>query len=105
MEDRFEYLPETFNSMLWAAGTCAAAPQTKHCHDPATWQTWEALVAEHPDDMGIHALHALRIGLCVKVDRNELTIAQATTIFEEARVALREKKERQLLQKEGLLTL
>ena len=49
---------------------------------------WEALIREHPDDMQIHALHALRIGLCFKVDRGDISISQATVIFENMRSAL-----------------
>lgn len=48
----------------------------------------EALIREHPDDMQIHALHALRLGLCLKVDRGDLTIDQANEIFENMRSAL-----------------
>ncbi|WP_153304205.1 hypothetical protein [Desulfovermiculus halophilus] len=38
--------------------------------------------------MGIQALHALRIGLCQKVDNDVLTIREATRIFEDMREAL-----------------
>ncbi len=38
--------------------------------------------------MQIHALHALRLGLCFKVDRGGLTVKQATDIFESMRRAL-----------------
>jgi UDP-N-acetyl-D-mannosaminuronate dehydrogenase len=49
---------------------------------------WEALIQEHPYDMQIHSLHALRLGLCFKVDRGDLTVSQATEIFENMRSAL-----------------
>jgi hypothetical protein len=55
---------------------------------------WEALIQEHPDDMQMHALHALRIGLCFKVDRGDLTVSQATDIFENMRSALIDAKKR-----------
>lgn len=38
--------------------------------------------------MGIQTLHALRIGLCQKVDKEVLTIPEATKIFEDMRQAL-----------------
>ena len=38
--------------------------------------------------MGIQALHALRIGLCQKVDDEMLTVQEATKIFENMRQAL-----------------
>jgi hypothetical protein len=49
---------------------------------------WEALIQKHPDDMQIHALYALRRGLCFEVDRGDLTVDQATEIFENMRSAL-----------------
>jgi hypothetical protein len=42
----------------------------------------------------MHALHALRIGLCFKVDRGDLTVSQATDIFENMRSALIDAKKR-----------
>jgi len=58
------------------------------CHDAASRQEWQDLLARHPQDMDVHTLHALRLGLCLKVDRGELSVVEATTIFEEARRAL-----------------
>jgi hypothetical protein len=45
------------------------------------------------DNQSIHALHALRLGLCFTVDRGELTVSQATEIFENLRSALNDAKE------------
>jgi hypothetical protein len=45
----------------------------------------------------------LRLGICLKVDRDELTLDEGTAIFEEARTALmaqqQEAKRRAVLQK------
>ena len=62
------------------------------CKDPSTWDHWNRLIARHPDDMSLQALHALRIGLCQKVDKGNLTVEQATTIFETVRKALIEQQ-------------
>ena len=51
------------------------------------------IVSDNPDDMELHTLHALRIGLCVKVDRGQLAIDQATNIFETARETIIEKRD------------
>ncbi len=51
------------------------------CNDPDATLQWESLVQEHPDDMQIHTLHALSVGLCLKVDRGELSIDLAEEIF------------------------
>ena len=45
-----------------------------------------------------YALHALRSGLCFKVDRGDLTVSQATQIFENMRSALISAKEKELEQ-------
>jgi hypothetical protein len=46
------------------------------------------MVQEHPGDLQIHAFHALRLGLCFKVGRGDLTVSLATEIFENMRSAL-----------------
>ncbi len=51
---------------------------------------WEVLIQKHPDDMLIYSLHALMLGLCFKIDRGDLTVDQATEIFENIRSALQE---------------
>ena len=38
--------------------------------------------------MQLHTIHALRFGLCFKVHRGDLTLRQATDIFEGARSSL-----------------
>lgn len=37
-------------------------------------------------------LHALRLGLCLKVERGDLTVDNATEIFEKARETLIQKR-------------
>ena len=63
-----------------------------YCSDPESWQEWEKLIEKYPNDPDIQALHALRIGLCLKVERGDLTVEQGTDIFEKARKAILEKK-------------
>ncbi len=46
--------------------------------------------------MQIHALHALRLGLCFHVDRGDLSVSQATEIFENLRSALIDTKAREM---------
>ena len=59
----------------------------RHCG-----KEWDALVDKNPNDMEVQALHALRIGLCVKVDRGRITLNKATEIFESAREAIIQKR-------------
>ena len=72
---------------LFAVGEYAAAEEN-YCKDPASWVEWENLLQEHPGDMDIQALHALRLGLCIKVERGDLSLRQASRIFERAREAI-----------------
>lgn len=71
------------------------AEEKNYCNDPDTNMQWEALIQEHPNDIQFHALHALRLGLCFKVDRGDLSVDQATEIFENMRSALISAKERE----------
>lgn len=66
------------------------------CNDQNADILWETLIQESPDDMQIHTLHALRIGLCSKVDRGDLTIDQVTEIFENMRRALIDEDKREM---------
>jgi len=63
-----------------------------YCSDPESWGEWEELVEKYPNDSDIQTLHALRIGLCLKVERGDLTVEQGTDIFEKARKIILEKK-------------
>ena len=91
---------------LGTSGQCVAVEQTTagivhrlpaiaaedYCSDPESWEEWEELIEKYPNDSDIQALHALRIGLCLKVERGDLTVEQGTDIFEKARKAILEKK-------------
>jgi hypothetical protein len=57
-----------------------------------SWKEWDRIIEKNPRDMEVQALHALRIGLCAKVDRGEITLEQATEIFEGAREAILQKR-------------
>ncbi len=77
--------------------SCALnAEEKNYCKDPDANLEWEALIHEHPGDMQIHALHALRLGLCFKVDKGDISISQATEIFENMRSALINAREREV---------
>jgi len=62
------------------------------CKDPESWEQWDELIQKYPDDLDIHALHALRLGLCAKIERGDITVEDSFTIFENAREAIVEKK-------------
>ena len=78
---------------LLSAPPAENQPPENDCEQQESWQAWQELAAKHPDDQGLQTLHALRIGICVKVERNELSVAQGTAIFEKARQALLTKRQ------------
>ena len=73
----------------------SALAEKNFCHDPESNAEWEELINKYPEDMGIQALHALRIGLCQKVDDDVLTVPDATKIFEDMRQALIERRKKE----------
>ena len=74
--------------------------EENYCNDLDSWEEWDELVVKNPNDMDIQTLHALRLGLCFKVERGDLTLQQATDIFESARDVILDKK-KSLLPEEG----
>ena len=55
---------------------------TSYCHDPVELQKWEQMLINDPDSEPLAAIHALRIGLCVKVEAKQLTTNQANRLFD-----------------------
>ena len=53
--------------------------------------------------MDIQTLHALRLGLCAKVQRGDISVQQATDIFEKARNAIIDKKKVESLKEKGAI--
>ena len=79
-------------SVLFIVAVSVAAKEENYCKDMGSWKEWDELVAKYPNDMDIQTLHALRLGLCIKVQRGDITIEQATKIFESMRTAIINKK-------------
>ena len=57
---------------------------TNYCMDKKSWEKWDELVQKYPNDDDIQILHALRVGLCLKIERGSITFEQATDIFNRA---------------------
>ncbi|MFO7813320.1 MAG: hypothetical protein R6V21_10165 [Pelovirga sp.] len=58
---------------------------TDYCHDPVELQKWEQMLTNDPDSEPLAAIHALWIGLCIKVEGRQLTTMQANRLFERFR--------------------
>jgi hypothetical protein len=62
--------------------TCPAYAQgPNYCHDKESWKEWDELVAKYPHDMDIQMLHALKIGLCLKIEQNSISTQEAVGLF------------------------
>lgn len=62
--------------------------QNNYCVSPDIESKWQELIAENPDDKDVHTLHALRMGLYLKVEREEITVEAARKIFEKIKKLL-----------------
>ncbi len=68
------------------------AKEDNYCETPYTNLQWETLIQEFPEDMQIQSLHALKLGLCLKVDKGDLTVSQAIEIFNNMKNAFNNEK-------------
>jgi hypothetical protein len=59
------------------------AQETNYCHDPESWKEWDALVEKYPGNMDIQMLHAVRIGLCKKIEDGSISFETASDAFNE----------------------
>lgn len=66
----------------------AVAAEENYCHDQASWAQWDQLVAKSPEDTAFKIMYALRIGLCAMVERQQISIDEATMVFERYREEL-----------------
>ena len=55
--------------LIFALYNAPVADYENYCHDDKSWAEWDRIIERNPNDMEVQALHALRIGLCAKVDR------------------------------------
>ena len=62
-----------------------------YCHNQESWKEWEELVRKCPNDMDLQALHALRIGLCIKIEKGSISLEDAIDIFDQAHETVIEK--------------
>ena len=66
-----------------------------YCEDEGTRRDWEERTTNNPDDSDLQTLHALWLGLCVKIQREGLAVDQATDMFERMRQRLIEQRREQ----------
>ena len=67
--------------------------ETRHYSNPKAHLEWISLIEKYPDDMPLQALHALRLGLRMKVERGDINLDEATEVFEKIKKSFIKKKE------------
>ena len=87
-------IPLLISARLVAATEQPTEPDN-YCEDPESWKEWDTLVQKHPDDMDIQTLHALRIGLCIKIQRGSILLEDATKLFNNAHQLVIDQKQHQ----------
>ena len=53
----------------------------KFCNDQKVWDHFNNMVEEYPNDMSVQILHALKVGLCVKIQNNSISSSEAVDLF------------------------
>ena len=88
------------NLTIEPAAKSITPAEENYCQDQESWKEWDALIEEYPGDTDIQTLHDLRLGLCAKVERGDITIQQATDIFEFARETIINNKKSNIIEEE-----
>lgn len=57
----------------------------RYCRDKVELEKWQGIIENHASNDDVHGLHALWIGLCMKVELRQITVNRANEIFERAR--------------------
>lgn len=56
-------------------------PASAFCEDQTQWDHFSNVVKQNPNDVPLQILHALKIGLCVKIKQNSITTNEAIHLF------------------------
>ena len=70
----------------------AHSDDSQFCNDPEHWEHFNSMVAESPDDIPLQILHALKIGLCIKIVENSISAQEARWLFHDMVVNAAEKR-------------
>jgi hypothetical protein len=68
------------------------ADDSVFCNDPEAWEHFDAMAAEYPEDVPLQILHALKIGLCVKISQGSISTGAAITLFNDMLDTLAERR-------------
>ena len=55
--------------------------QDNYCLDKNSWKEWDELALKHPSNKDVQMLHAVRIGLCQKIEDGTISFEVARDAF------------------------
>jgi hypothetical protein len=90
------YIIISFISLAISITAFAEDQQQNYCHDLQSSKEWEELANKYPDSMDLQLLHAVRIGLCKKVEDGTISFQNASIIFNWLHLQLIEKIKREI---------
>ena len=70
--------------LVFSSSLAYTEEQENYCLDKESWKKWDDLVRKYPNDDNVQTLHALRLGLCFKIEQGSITFEQAREIFNRA---------------------
>jgi len=63
------------------------------CNNPQAWDHINSMVEKDPNDIPLQILHALKIGLCVKIEQNSISSPEAIHLFNDMVDTMAKKRE------------
>ena len=69
-----------FTQVAIASEPAPLTPEN-YCKDKNSWEAWNVLSKKYPNDLDVQTLHALRIGLCIKIEKGSITLKKAITFL------------------------
>ena len=62
--------------------SCPVYPDENNiCNNPLHWEHLNSMVANDPENIPFQILHALKIGLCIKIEQNSISTQEAVGLF------------------------
>ena len=67
--------------LLFSSLPLSADDDPTFCNNPQAWDHINSMVEKNPNDIPLQILHALKIGLCVKLEQNSISSPEAINLF------------------------
>ncbi len=78
--------------IVFFSATSSFSETENYCHDEEAVEEWEVLAKKSPNDLELQRLHALRLGICEKIEAGSLMVGQGIELFEKERQAVVNKR-------------